>query len=372
MKTNSYKNLKTSSKSAYNAKKKTIVHDILRWYISVRRNLPWRQSKDPYHIWLSEIILQQTRVQQGLPYYNKFIEAFPAVNDLAASTEQKILRMWQGLGYYSRARNLLLCARIISGVHDGHFPEQYDELVKLPGIGPYTAAAISSIAFNERRAVIDGNVYRVLARLFGITEDISTASGRNRFRQLAGEIVPDSMPGDYNQAMMELGAMVCLPRSPDCNRCPVKTVCAAFAHKIQHTLPVNTKKIKLKKRYFNYIILHSAGKIMMKKRIKNDIWKGLYDFYLIESESLNARISKRNYISGVITSYEKCKNDKRVYNNLLSHQHITARFTHYYLENSGQVNSEIFDLGYKFYSKSEIETLPKPVLIDNYLKEVLF
>jgi A/G-specific adenine glycosylase len=372
MKTNSYKIHKTTSKSAYKAKKKAIVHDILHWYTKMRRNLPWRLSKDPFHIWLSEIILQQTRVQHGLPYYYKFIKAFPTVDHLAASTEQNILRLWQGLGYYSRARNLLRCARVISNSYEGRFPNQYEELLKLPGIGPYTAAAISSIAFEECRAVIDGNVYRVLSRIFGIKDDISTGSGQNRFRELAEELIPDSQPGDYNQAVMELGALICIPRSPDCKKCPVNNFCVAFKKRIQGRLPVKTKKIKIRKRYFDYYVIHINDMIMMKKRQSNDIWKGLYDFYLIESEYFNDLKNHPGHISQVIKSFKICKHDNRLFENLLTHQHISARFTHYFLTNSGQIHPEIFTQGYKFYSKSEIEELPKPVLIDNYLKETVF
>ena len=372
MKTNLYKNHKTSSKSAFKAKKKAIVHDILQWYTKTRRNLPWRLSKDPFHIWLSEIILQQTRVKQGLPYYYKFIEAFPTVDHLAASTEQNILRLWQGLGYYSRARNLLQCARVISNLYKSRFPDHYEELLKLPGIGPYTAASISSIAFDERRAVIDGNVYRVLARIFGIKDNISTGSGQNLFRELAEELVPDSQPGDYNQAVMELGALVCIPKSPDCIKCPVKNFCVAYKKGEQNKLPVKTKKVKIKKRYFTYYIIHIKDMIMMKKRQNNDIWKGLYDFYLIESEYFNDPKNDPGYISRIIKSFIICIPDNRVFENLLTHQHISARFTHYFIKNSDQIHPEIFSKGYKFYSKSEVEELPKSVLIENYLKEMVF
>ncbi|MFP4091343.1 MAG: A/G-specific adenine glycosylase, partial [Cyclobacteriaceae bacterium] len=203
---------------------------IIGWYHHHKRDLPWRHSRDPYIIWLSEIILQQTRVVQGLPYFMRFAEAFPTVYDLASASQQEVLRLWQGLGYYSRARNMHACARLIVEQHNGVFPLHYQELLQLKGVGPYTAAAIASFAYNETVAVLDGNVFRVLARVFGVEDDISSGQGQKRFQALAAQLVPEGKAGEYNQAIMEFGALQCTPQSPACLLCPLSEICYAFHH----------------------------------------------------------------------------------------------------------------------------------------------
>lgn len=230
--------------------KSSFTNKIVEWYQANLRNLPWRQTVDPFRIWLSEIILQQTRVAQGQPYYLKFIERFPDVFALAKASEQEILRMWQGLGYYTRARNLHQCAKWIVKNHGGRFPDNSGELQKLPGIGPYTAAAIASIAFGERIAALDGNAYRVLSRVFGIEDDIGSEKGRSRFAQVAGTLISKKSPEAFNQAMMDFGAMRCTPRNPLCDDCIFSKQCVAFARGWQKRLPVKSKKTKVTKKVF--------------------------------------------------------------------------------------------------------------------------
>jgi len=253
---------------------------IIAWYVKHARDLPWRQTKDPYVIWLSEIILQQTRVAQGLPYFYRLLEAFPSVIDLANADEDKLFRIWQGLGYYSRARNLQKTAKIIA-ISGGKFPSTYVELIKLPGIGPYTAAAIASFAFDEPKPVVDGNVFRILARYFGIQVDILLSSARKTFTDLADELIPKDLPAIFNQAIMEFGSLQCSP-SPTCSNCPLQISCVAFSENRVQDLPVKSKKKRQKERYFAYFIIEKKGKILVRQRATKDIWQGLWEFYLIE------------------------------------------------------------------------------------------
>lgn len=255
------------------------------WYRQNHRNLPWRDTNNPYFIWLSEVILQQTRVDQGLAYYLKFIDHYPTVQDLAAASEDAVLNDWQGLGYYSRARNLHAAAKCVVKDFNGVFPSEYQEILSLKGVGEYTAAAISSIAFNLPHAVVDGNVYRVLSRYLNIDEPIDTASGKKIFKEAASELLDDSNPSIHNQAIMELGALVCTPANPKCDSCPVNEQCLGLAAKNHLNLPVKSKKIKVKNRYFHYYLLQKGKAILIKKRPPGDIWQGLYDFPLIESNS---------------------------------------------------------------------------------------
>ncbi len=370
METNSNKISKTSSKSGHNLKNSKIVSRLLHWYKKSGRSLPWRKTKNPYRIWISEIVLQQTRVKQGLPYYLKLIQAFPTVKDLARAREDKVLRLWQGLGYYSRARNLHHCAKIIYNDFNGRFPGHYNQLLKLPGIGKYTAAAIASIAFNEVKAVVDGNVYRVLSRLYNIHFDISKPSAQEYFQDLAGQLISRSSPGDFNQAIMELGAMVCLPKEPLCNSCPLNDQCRARSGGWQHELPVNNKKINIRKRKFKYYVIHFKGKILMHKREKNDIWKGLYEFYLVEKTK--GMRSPGDKIIKLLEEKCKVKKTLKVYESILSHQSVKVQFRHIWVENKEQLSDLLTGKGLKPYTIRAIENLPKPVLISNYLKEVNF
>jgi A/G-specific adenine glycosylase len=256
---------------------------LLKWYRQNSRDLPWRRHADPYRVWLSEIILQQTRVDQGLPYYRRFIDAYPDVHALARASEEEILKLWQGLGYYSRARNLHATARHVANELDGVFPGSHAELVKLKGIGPYTAAAIASICFNEPRAVVDGNVFRVLARVFGVEADIASGTGKKEFSQLADELIDSRQPGDYNQAIMEFGATHCKPARPNCSDCFLAARCVALKEDKVKTLPVKSKKTRVRKRYFDYLVtLDEEYRTLLTKRNSGDIWEGLYDFPMVE------------------------------------------------------------------------------------------
>jgi A/G-specific adenine glycosylase len=256
---------------------------IENWYLSNKRDLPWRKSESPYHIWLSEIILQQTRVLQGLDYYLRFVEKYPSVIDLANAPIDEILKLWQGLGYYTRARNLHATAKIIVRDFNGAFPGEYKELIKLRGIGPYTAAAIASIAFKEPVALVDGNVFRVLSRLYGIDKPIDSPEGKRVFEKKATEILNPSRPDIHNQAMMEFGALVCLPRNPDCNHCVLSGSCIAYRDGKISLLPVKKARAKARIRYLNYLFIRSNGFTYLQKRNSSDIWNSLYEFPLIES-----------------------------------------------------------------------------------------
>jgi len=303
---------------------------LIAWYEAAFRPLPWRETADPYHIWLSEIILQQTRVDQGMAYYYKFIENFPTVAHLAAATEDQVLLCWQGLGYYSRARNLHASARIVVQVFKGKFPETYEGLLSLKGVGPYTAAAISSISFNLPHAVVDGNVYRVLSRLAGIFTPIDSPAGAKEFRALANSLIDDRRPGLFNQAMMELGAMICKPQNPACDSCPVASGCYARLNNRIGELPVKEKKTLVRNRWFYYIVLTDpSGKTLVMQRKAGDIWQGLFEFPLVETngeewtdneipvELFDELLKKPGFELTGISSPVR---------HILSHQHLHARF----------------------------------------------
>jgi A/G-specific adenine glycosylase len=345
---------------------------LLKWYSTNKRALPWRQTNDPYRIWLSEVILQQTRISQGLPYYYKFVKVFPTLLDLCEADEQEVLLNWQGLGYYSRARNLHRCSKIIFTYYNGTFPGSYNELVRLPGIGPYTAAAIASISFKEPKPVLDGNVFRVLSRLFDIKENISTGKGRKHFDVLANAMIPSKNPGDFNQAIMEFGALQCVPKNPDCESCVLNLYCISFSRKNQNTRPVKLKKIQKSIRYFNYLVLENDAGLYLKKRKENDIWKGLYDFYLIESDT--DEVDPAEFMEGIklINNYTIQKGNIRKYRHVLTHQIVVASFYRIIIDKCNLFSlNKTFDNG-QFYKINEIEKIPKPVLIDNYLKEEIF
>lgn len=255
----------------------------MEWYRANGRELPWRGIDDPYKVWLSEIILQQTRVAQGMPYYLSFTKAFPTVAHLAKASEQEVLNLWQGLGYYSRARNLHAAAKYVANDLDGVFPNNYRDLLKLKGVGDYTASAIASIVFNEPKAVIDGNVFRVVSRLFLVEDNIADTRSKPVFAQIANELLDRERPGDFNQAIMDFGAMQCSPK-PECGTCPLTKHCRAYELNSQRELPVKIKNLKRRKRYFHYFYLHHNSLIYLKRRSGKDIWKGLYELPLIETE----------------------------------------------------------------------------------------
>lgn len=330
---------------------------ILIWFDANRRNLPWRDQTNPYKIWISEIILQQTRVAQGTKYYLNFLKSFPTIEQLAEADEQQVLKLWQGLGYYSRARNLHQSAKYIVEQLGGRFPDHYSELLKLKGVGEYTAAAIASIAFGEAVPAIDGNAFRVLARYFDIELDISDSKTKKYFKQLGNEIIDQKRPGDFNQAVMELGATVCLTKNPKCEICPLNESCAALAKNKTGRLPVKSNKLKIKNRQLNFFEITDGENFLMVKRTKNDIWKNLYSFPLIEDQIKNQNpfeISSEPIHSGSTI-------------HLLTHQRLTIDFWHLELDEI-EFKKLSKKIGAAVYSFEELKSLPVPKPIENYLK----
>lgn len=305
--------------------------ELLNWYSLNRRNLPWRETKSAYAIWLSEVILQQTRVDQGLPYFQRFLERYPDIYQLANAPEEEVLKLWQGLGYYSRARNMLATAKLIATEFGGEFPKTSLELRKLKGIGPYTAAAVASFAFNEAVAVLDGNVFRVLSRIWNEESPIDSTSGRKRFELLAKETLNKDFPDLHNQAMMELGALVCKPNNPDCMACPIREWCLSFNAGTTENLPVKSLKTKVKERHMHYFFIENGEDFLIGKRSAGDIWQGLYDLPEIsfESEPSESEIHKAfsKLTQGII---ELKVFPQFVFKtvHLLSHRRLIARFYH--------------------------------------------
>jgi A/G-specific adenine glycosylase len=300
------------------------------WYDENKRDLPWRNTANPYLIWLSEIILQQTRVEQGMPYYHRFAEKYPTVSAFAAATEDEILKLWQGLGYYSRGRNMLTTARLVQQKFNGVFPGNYDDLIALKGIGEYTAAAISSFATNQAKAVVDGNVNRVIARYFGIAEPINSTKGKKLFQQTASDLLDRENPGLHNQAMMEFGAMLCKPRNPYCDICPFNIGCFAFKNKQVNQLPVKLKTVKVRSRFFNYFLITDGDQLLLNKRGDGDIWANMYDLPMIETAELLTpeQLFSSNDIIKTFGIIPQIVNIYPIQKHILTHQHIYARFIH--------------------------------------------
>ncbi|RAI94887.1 A/G-specific adenine glycosylase [Algoriphagus yeomjeoni] len=342
-------------------------HQILAWYQENPRELPWRGTQDPYKIWLSEIILQQTRVAQGLPYYYAFVETYPSVKDLALAPEEEVLRLWQGLGYYSRARNLHACAKSIWFEMDGEFPKTYDELLKLKGVGSYTAAAIASFAYGEVKAVVDGNVFRVLARYFGIVTDIASSKAKKEFETLANQIIPKDQPGEFNQAMMDFGARLCTPKSPGCEICPLKTSCFALLYNMVSELPMKINKVKIKERHFHYYVIKCGEKWVWKKRNSGDIWEGLFDFPQEES-SADTQTPTLQIPS---SAKEQIQQFPKKYRHILSHQRLNVVFSEVEIdeENLDQLENWCENEGFMLVAEDKIEYLAKPKLIVNFLND---
>lgn len=340
---------------------------LIEWFHHKKRDLPWRKTNDPYKIWLSEVILQQTRVAQGLPYYEKFVENYPTIVSLANADEQEVLRLWQGLGYYSRARNIHATAKIIVEDYEGFFPNTYDSLIKLKGIGPYTAAAIASFAFDEKVAVVDGNVYRVLARVFDIETDISSHEAKKVFSDLANKLISDKNPSTYNQAIMEFGAIHCTPANPGCMFCVFADICVANSTGKQAVLPIKSKKVKVKNRFFDYFVIEQDNTFLMHQRAVGDIWTGLYEFYLTESEEKLLELDEiENDFLQKVLSKSTIKSCSENMKHILTHQRIEARFWHILLNEKAIVPEK-----HAFYSLEEINGLPKPILIEKYFKVLL-
>lgn len=341
-------------------------HNILiHWYLKNKRELPWRKSTDPYHVWLSEIMLQQTRVAQGLPYFLKFTTTFPTVFDLADAKESTVLKLWQGLGYYSRARNLHFTAKYIKNELNGVFPKNYKDLLKLKGVGDYTASAIASICYDEPTAVVDGNVYRVLSRYYGIKTAINSTVGIKEFKVLAQKLLDVTQPGNYNQALMDFGATLCKPKNPLCDVCPFADSCVSLEKKLIDVLPVKEKKIKVKKRFLNFLVVTTdADETLIEERIGKGIWQGLYQFPLIETLSpidAEALINKDKF--GKLftkTTSLSLFNSKDIIHKL-SHQHLHTKFWIIKTEKVSQ----------KTVRWNTVEKYPVPILIANFLNDFI-
>ena len=339
---------------------------LVLWYRKNARDLPWRNTKDPYAIWLSEIILQQTTVQQGTPYYNKFIERFPNIQSLALADIDEVLKLWQGLGYYSRARNLHEAAKHIYGELDSVFPISYEKIIKLKGVGKYTAAAIASFCFNEARVVVDGNVKRVISRMYGIEEPIDNALLEKRITELAHNLMIHQAPMEFNQAIMEIGALVCKKSKPSCDVCPFSSFCVAKAKNIQSEIPIKSKRIKKRDRFFYYALcLDPENNILIRHRQTNDIWKGLYELPLVERD-----MALKNFPAlgrfGIRQSARK-KEYSRVFKHQLSHQTIYAQFSVFYLDTV--IPKELKE-EYQIIKYEQLENYPVPRLIDLYLSDL--
>ncbi|MDV6169311.1 A/G-specific adenine glycosylase [Flavobacterium sp. DG1-102-2] len=336
---------------------------LIHWYLQNKRDLPWRKTSGAYPVWLSEIMLQQTRVAQGLPYFLRFIEAFPTVQDMADAPEEQVLKLWQGLGYYSRARNLHATAKQVAFEMGGNFPDSYAGLLKLKGVGDYTAAAIASISYGETVPVVDGNVYRVLSRVFGVDTDISSGGAKKQFTALAASLMPKDNASDFNQAMMEFGALQCVPKSPDCSVCIFNSECVAFNTGRVGQLPVKLKKTKVTNRYFNYLVIKdNRGYSVVQKRTSKGIWHNLYEFPLLETESLFAEDETRVLISKFEGLDFTPKNvsllNTDVIVHKLSHQHLYVRFWEISVDNElvGAIPVDV------------LKAYPFPVVIHNFME----
>ena len=300
---------------------------VILWYLLNKRDLPWRNTTNPYFIWLSEIMLQQTRVAQGLPYYFAFTEAFPTVFELANADEQQVLKLWQGLGYYSRARNLHATAKHISFELGGIFPGNYKDLLKLKGVGTYTAAAIASFSYGEAVPVVDGNVFRVLSRFFAVDADISQHASKKIFTELAFDLMPQEDAATFNQAIMEFGALQCIPKNPDCAICPLQQQCVAYLTNSVAKFPNNNKKLKISKRYFNYLVFEDQNeKLLIQKRIEKGIWQNLYEFPLIETtQDEDFEMFSQQVVCENAIEYVSVVNPEPIIHKL-SHQHLHIKF----------------------------------------------
>lgn len=335
---------------------------LTRWYSGNKRFLPWRETQEPYHIWLSEIILQQTQVKQGLPYYEAFTAKFPTVFDLAKADEDDVLKLWQGLGYYSRARNLHFTAKYVVDELNGQFPNTYKGLLRLKGVGDYTASAIASICFNAPTAVVDGNVYRVLSRYFGIETPINSAKGIKEFKALAQELIDKKDPATFNQAIMEFGATQCRPKNPDCMFCPFRDTCVAYNKGTIDELPVKLKKLKVKQRYFNFLVFLSEDKqTVLEKREGKGIWQNLYQFPLVETEqnlghdTFLKMLKEHKLLKDKLFELRQYNDTPKVYK--LSHQHLNTTFW--------IVTVDSVEHGIPF---EKITDYPVPILIGKFIE----
>jgi len=334
--------------------------ELLQWFLINKRNLPWRKTKDPYFIWLSEIIFQQTRISQGIDYYLRFVEKFPDVFSLAAASEDEVLKLWQGLGYYSRARNLLKTARQIVKEYNGIFPSDFSELMNLKGIGEYTASVILSVCYEKPYAVIDGNVNRLISRLYNIHDFIDVPAGQEKIRGKADKLIDLQHPGDFNEAMMDFGAMVCTPQNPDCNHCPLQKYCKAFEKGTVNMLPVKSPKKGIRKRSFHYFLIRTKKGVLLKQRTEKDIWHSLFDFPMVE---LNSEMSLNSehlitYFGKALNSYKLIHETKHK----LTHQELSIYFYEAFFD--------CIPRGFLDVSLNELNKYAVPKPVENFLKSV--
>jgi A/G-specific adenine glycosylase len=342
---------------------------LIDWHRANKRDMPWKKTNDPYKIWLSEIILQQTRVEQGTPYYEHMVQRFPTVSHLAGAAEEDVLKAWEGLGYYSRARNLHAAAKQVVDDYAGRFPDSYENIISLKGIGPYSAAAISSFAFNLPHAVVDGNVYRLLARYFGISVPIDSTKGRNHFAELAQKLIDKKHPGEYNQAIMNFGAMICKP-VPECGVCIFKKQCIAFRENRIEDLPLKEKKNSIRVRWFNFLVIAERENLVIERRKEKDIWKGLYQFPLLETEKFsdNGTIKKMLDRQGIVPGKSKITGLSEVIRHQLTHQTIFSQFITMDVKHKEKWWEE---KGFLAVKRSELAKYAFPKLITNYIKKHL-
>jgi A/G-specific adenine glycosylase len=339
---------------------------LMDWHSSKNtRIMPWKGEKDPYKIWLSEIILQQTRVEQGRDYYNRFIKVFPTIQDLANAPDQIVFKLWEGLGYYNRCRNLIHTARTITAEFGGQFPDTYDEIIKLKGIGPYTASAITSFAFGLPYAVVDGNVMRVLSRVFAVTDPIDSKTGIQKLNALAKELLDLDYPGIYNQAIMDFGAVICKPAAPLCNSCPVQNICKAFKKGMVEKLPIKATKIARRKRWFYYFLVEKKGQVLIRQRVEKDIWQDLNEFILEETprKQTTEKLLKAPSILAITKGEAFQVSDISMeYRQLLTHQEIHGRFIHIKVNESPAIPP-----GFHWVKWTALKKIPFPKYILSYL-----
>lgn len=341
---------------------------LLNWYRPSQRPLPWKEETDPYLIWLSEIILQQTRVEQGAPYFLRFKQKYPTVRDLAAAPQDEVMKLWEGLGYYARARNMLEAARYVAFENDGKLPNSYQGLLKLKGVGPYTAAAIASFAFGLPHAVLDGNVFRVLSRFLGAEQPIDTTAGKRFFSLQAQNALDPDRPARYNQAIMDFGATVCRPQKPDCASCPLQSRCQAFQLNMIDRLPVKSKKMERRRRYFQFLVLNTADKVAIRKRTRKDIWRNLYEFPVLETEAPEIepdRLLTHPTLESWLNSeaLPQLQRRSKPFQQTLTHQVITATFWELILPSGEALINDEFLL----VERKNLSNFAFPKIVDWYL-----
>jgi A/G-specific adenine glycosylase len=344
--------------------------NLLEWFNKNHRPMPWKGEKNPYLIWLSEIILQQTRVEQGLPYFLKFKAKYPTIEDLASAPEDDVMKSWEGLGYYSRARNLHFTAKYITNELNGIFPKTYDNLLKLKGVGTYTAAAIGSFAYDLPHAVVDGNVYRVLSRYFGIETPIDSTEGKKQFFKLANALLPNDKAADFNQAIMDFGATQCAPKKPSCKTCPFNISCIGFNMQKNDILPIKSKKIKKRERFFNYLLINYNKSVFLQKRTKKDIWQDLYQFPMIETIKMvdALTLEKHEVWQSLLKQTTGKAMISKTFKQILTHQKIWAVF--YEIEIETPITEEILEqMGLIKIEKENLSKFAFPKIIDLFLKE---